>query len=268
LQELQKRYDFDLKIEFSEEVLRWMNRAHNATEAHRILERLRKRDFSLTTDLIYALPEPYADFWEEDLQILLDYRPEHISAYTLTFEEKTAFYRQLERGKVSLPDDEKTSVQFLSLSNQLQATGYEHYEISSFARNGLYARHNTAYWFQKPYLGVGPSAHSYAGGRRWANVASNFRYVQKVQARNLPNEEEVLSRNDQINEFVLTRLRTQWGLSLQELQKRYDFDLKIEFSEELLRVKEQTLIEERDQTLFLTPKGKLMADEVAAIFFV
>lgn len=253
---------------FQDEVLRWMNRAHDSHEAHRVLEGLAQRDFALNLDLIYALPEPYDRFWRSDAETMLGFTPEHISAYTLTIEEKTAFGHWAKKDRLRPLDDEKAAAQFLELSDRLTAAGYEQYEISNFARNQHYARHNTAYWLGEPYLGIGPGAHFFKDDTRWANPANNHRYVQAIRQGKLPALTETLSRTDQINEFMLTRLRTKWGADLQTLRDRYQFEAKAVFGEAIQDFQERGWLEQHGETLRLTRSGRLMADEIAAAFFL
>ena len=200
---------------FYDEDLAMMNRAHSAAEAGRCIDLARDAGFEqLTIDLIYGLPEGYRDHWRATLDRALAYELPHYSCYALTVEPRTALAHQVDKGRLTyLPDE--ADADFTYLRQQMQAHGYEHYEISSFARPGQYARHNTAYWSGSPYIGVGPAAHSFDGVayRRW-NVANNARYIRSILTENtVPHEGEALTPYDRYNEYMMTGLRTQWGVS-------------------------------------------------------
>ena len=254
---------------FDETTLRWMNRAHTATEAERCVSLAREAGFeNLSVDLIYGIPERDASCWPYDLQKMLALDVPHLSAYALTIEPDTAFGRWQHQGKLPLVDEALAAEQVEQLTQALQETGYEHYEISNFARPGHYARHNTAYWQRKPYLGIGPSAHSYNGHSRQYNIANNARYTAEISRGNLPAEVEQLTPADIVNEYLLTGLRTQWGCSLTELNALLGADFAQYQSSDLTALYKTGWLIRQNDLLVLTNAGKLFADRVAATLFV
>ncbi|MFD2569180.1 radical SAM family heme chaperone HemW [Spirosoma soli] len=254
---------------FDEATLRWMNRAHTATEAEVCVNRAHEAGFdNMSVDLIYGIPNRDDSMWQADLQKTLALGVPHISAYALTIEPDTAFGRWQQKGKLPPADEALAASQFETLTNALTTAGYEHYEISNFAKPGLYARHNTAYWQRRSYLGIGPSAHSYNGHSRQYNIANNARYIADIKHGKLPATVEELTVADQVNEYLLTGLRTQWGCSLNELNVLYSADFAQKQTNDLLSMyKTGWLVREGDR-LRLTESGKLFADRVAATLFV
>lgn len=254
---------------FDEDSLRWMNRAHTAAEAEACVDRARQAGFdNLSVDLIYGIPNRDPARWTDDLDRMLALDVPHLSAYALTIEPDTAFGRWTRSGKLTPADDQLAAAQFDQLVAGLTGAGYEHYEISNFARPGRYARHNTAYWQRRPYLGVGPSAHSYTGTTRQFNVASNARYLAAIGSGTVPATVEVLTPADQVNEYLLTGLRTQWGCSVVELSGLLGSDFAAAQSRELTDLYATGWLERTDDTLRLTAAGKLFADRVAASLFI
>jgi oxygen-independent coproporphyrinogen-3 oxidase len=252
---------------FSEEALRWMNRAHNADEAEQCVRLAREAGFdNISIDLIYGIP--LFSVWQYDLDRALSLDVPHLSAYALTIEPDTAFGRWTQKGKLPALDEGLAADHFEQLTQTLAGAGYEHYEISNFAKPGHYARHNTAYWQQRPYLGVGPSAHSYNGHSRQFNVANNALYLRAIEAGELPAETETLTPADRVNEYLLTGLRTQWGCSLTELSQLTGGDFEQQQASALGELYEQQWLQKADGFLRLTQAGKLFADRVAASLFV
>lgn len=255
---------------FDEATLRWMNRAHTATEAESCVWQARKAGFqNMSVDLIYGIPNREKTLWQTDLQKALALDVPHLSAYALTIEPDTAFGRWQKKGKLPPADESLAAEQFEELTKALTDKGYEHYEISNFARPAQYARHNTAYWQRRPYLGVGPSAHSYNGFSRQYNVANNARYIAEIKQGKLPAEVEELTVVDQVNEYLLTGLRTQWGCSLTELTTLLGEDFAQKQTRDLAAMYASGwLIRNSNDHLQLTGAGKLFADRVAATLFV
>ena len=254
---------------FDEATLRWMNRAHTATEAETCVRLARQAGFdNLSVDLIYGIPNRAASLWTIDLQMMLALDVPHLSAYALTIEPDTAFGRWEKTGKLPPADENLAAEQFEELTRALQSGGYEHYEISNFARPGHYARHNTAYWQRRPYLGIGPSAHSYNGHSRQYNIASNARYIADIGRGVLPATVEELSTADQVNEYLLTGLRTQWGCSLSELDELVGARFTHVRDRELAELYAAGWLLQAGDRLRLTEAGKLFADRVAATLFV
>lgn len=259
---------------FDEATLRWMNRAHSALEAETCVGLAREAGFeNLSVDLIYGIPNREPSCWQADVQKVLALDVPHISAYALTIEPGTAFGRWQQKGKLPAVDDALAAEQFEELSKWLTypdhaLSGYEHYEISNFARPGQYARHNTAYWQRKPYLGIGPSAHSYNGHSRQYTIAHNARYIAAIRQGTVPAEREELTTADQVNEYLLTGLRTQWGCSIAELDFLLGADFMVRQSTELTTLYEAGWLNCEGDKLYLTNAGKLFADRVAATLFI
>ena len=254
---------------FDEATLRWMNRAHTATEAEACVGLAREAGFeNMSVDLIYGIPNREPSRWQRDVQEILALDVPHLSAYALTIEPDTAFGRWQQKGKLPLADEAVAAEQFEELTSALTSANYAHYEISNFARDGQYARHNTAYWQRHPYLGVGPSAHSYTGHSRQYNIANNARYITAIQQGNVPAEVEQLTRADQVNEYLLTGLRTQWGCSLIELNTLLASDFSQKQAPDLAAMYVTGWLTRTGDQLILTQSGKLFADRVAATLFV
>ena len=254
---------------FDEPTLRWMNRAHTATEAETCVGLAQEAGFmNLSVDLIYGIPNRDASRWHHDLEKMLQLNVPHLSAYALTIEPDTAFGRWQQKGKLPPVDEALAAEQVEELTEVLTKAGYAHYEISNFAQPGQYARHNTAYWQRRPYLGIGPSAHSYNGHSRQYNVAHNARYIAAVQVGELPATVDVLTTADQVNEYLLTGLRTQWGCSLAELNTLLGNDFSRVQSRDLAAMYASGWLTNDGDRLRLSKAGKLFADRVAATLFV
>lgn len=253
---------------FREEDLKTMNRAHNATEAHECLSACRAAGFDdLSLDLMYGLPGLSTTDWLNNLQDALQYQPEHISAYCLTVEPGTVLAHQVTKGTVTPANEKEANTQMQQLMATLEEQGYEHYEISNFARAGRYARHNTAYWQGKTYLGVGPSAHSYNGGERQWNVANNPQYLKSLSENNIPAEVETLTKQDRLNETVLLSLRTMWGLDLSHIRHEFGKDAESYLRKEAEFYLNKGQLREAENRFFVTPQGKPLADRIASDLF-
>ena len=250
---------------FREDRLNWMGRAHNAEQALKSIALIAKAGFaSWTIDLIYGLPGMTLAEWHEQLTIALDHGMPHLSAYCLAVEEKTALAHQVRKAVVTLPGDADQSAQFDRLMERMAAAGLEHYEISNFSLPGHHSRHNTSYWEGVPYLGIGPSAHSFDGGKRRWNVASNARYTSAVQAGGAFWEEEVLTPAQRTNERLLTGLRTSKGVEL----ARLELDVIGLQPGAVERWAAKGLLEVRGGRLVLTKAGRHFADRIASDLFV
>ncbi|MDL5047654.1 hypothetical protein QQ054_16685 [Oscillatoria amoena NRMC-F 0135] len=248
--------------------LHYLNRAHTGTQAIESIEQARAAGYSnISIDLIYAIPGQSVDGWITDVNRVLNLQPEHISAYCLTIEERTAFGRWQKTGKLLAVPEEQAADYMHLLIDLLETHGYEHYEISNFAKPGFSSRHNSNYWRQENYLGVGPGAHSYNGASRQANVSNNYRYVKAIMEGQLPAQKENLTREEQINERILTGLRTAWGLNALKLKEELDFDLlqKNELLVNNLIANGFVLV--NNGVITLTRSGKLVADKIASDLF-
>lgn len=254
---------------YREEDLRYMNRAHNAKEARSAIELSIAHGFEkITIDLIYGTPGLSDQDWLDNLKITADFGIPHISSYALTLEAKTALNHQVKKGTSPAPDEKQAARQLEILMDFAAEHRYEHYEISNFAKNQHYALHNTGYWFGKPYLGLGPSAHSYDGQNRMWNIANNALYIQSIMKGNLPLEEEILSDIDRYNEWILTRLRTMWGLRLEDIPES-SRDFSSHFHTEIQKWIGKGHISANEDRFQLTRSGKLLADHIASdLFFV
>jgi len=249
---------------FDDTLLQFLHRAHDAGTARRCLEDVREAGFNnISIDLIYAIPGLSEKNWEKTLREALQFSPEHISSYALTIEEKTVFGNWRKRGKFQVMDEEIAARQFEMLMDILITAGYEHYEISNFCKPGYHSRHNSSYWKQFPFLGIGPSAHSYNGDSRQFNIRNNAQYLRSIQAGTVPCELELLTRENKINEYILTTLRTQWGCDLNFLKKQLDDDLFHSREAYLSQIQKQGLVTLQDGILRLTRSGKLLADKIA-----
>ena len=254
---------------FNDEILKFYNRAHTADESLRVIDRSKKAGFDkLSIDLIYGFPYPTHDLWKFDLEKAIALDPGHISSYSLTIEPNTALGRWTKKGKYKPASDDFISEQFEMMQELLEYAGYTQYEISNFGRPGHYAVHNTSYWRGVPYLGIGPSAHSYNGKNRQFNVANNAKYIKALEKGLLLFEAEDLDPIEAFNEYVLTSLRTIWGTDTAFLKDRYQRDLVQERSLEIKSLIGEGLLQQDDQILTLTKKGKLLADGIAMKLFL
>lgn len=218
---------------FFEEDLRFMNRAHSAKEALASIQNAQQLGFeSLNIDLIFGGQTTSDKMWEKNLTQFVDLKIPHLSAYSLTVEEKTALAHQIEKGKLSPLDDSKNYRHYLRLQEFIQANGYEQYELSNYCTNKAFSKHNTAYWFGKKYLGIGPSAHSFNGTSRQWNVKNNIAYVKAIESGTAFFEEETLSEEDQYHEYLITSLRTKWGINLSEISSRFSNTIQQHFSKQ------------------------------------
>ncbi|MDL5047599.1 radical SAM family heme chaperone HemW [Oscillatoria amoena NRMC-F 0135] len=253
---------------FHDDLLRYMNRAHDRITALKTFEAAREAGFTnISMDLIYSIPGQDDSRWEEDLEQALLLKPQHISCYSLTIEPQTVFGKWANSGKLKPIPDDLAAHQFEILMDRLQQAGYEHYEISNFALPRCYAQHNSSYWRQENYLGVGPSAHSFNQVSRQFNVRNNHLYVKSLALGIVPAEKEVLTTENKINEFILTTLRTQWGTDLNALKHKYGYDLAVQNRAYLQELIQQKLIVLHNEIITLTRSGKLLADKIASDLF-
>lgn len=252
---------------FKTEDLEWMNRAHTVDEALTCVRKAQEAGISnLTVDLIYGLPNLSLDEWKSHIQQVLDFGVPHISAYCLTVEENTALNNLVNKGKMTVADDDQQSDQFKLLVSLLEENGFDQYEISNFSKAGFESKHNSNYWKGEWYLGVGPSAHSFNGLSRAWNVANNRKYLAAIDKGESHLETEILSSENQFNEYLLTGLRTAYGVDLQKLKKIAPLN-------NLFTVNCATFINEgwmvsTNNVLILTNEGRLKADYIASELFI
>ncbi len=252
---------------FFEEDLRWMNRAHHAEDAEKAIQRVQDAGFTnVTADLIYGYPLLTKHKWQSNIDKLLAFGIPHISAYSMTVEDKTALAAFIRKGKQVPMDEEQSAAHFTYLVEELSSAGYEQYEISNFAKPGQYARHNSNYWKGVPYLGIGPSAHSFNGDTRQWNVSNNAKYIGALNQDELPYEIEELSEQDKFNEYIMTALRTQWGIDLEFVKKRFGLPYYQQLTQTLERFIDKEVVL-GDGKVVLAASGKLMADHIASELF-
>lgn len=257
---------------FFEDDLKAMNRAHNASEAQACLEKATHYFDNITIDLIYGIPNMSLEKWQQNLDIAFQFGINHISSYALTVEPKTALDSFIKKGTYPPVNEALAQSHFNHLVAETKKQGFVHYEISNFGKPDFFSKHNTSYWQGKPYLGIGPSAHSFLGKTRSWNVANNTKYIQAISQGELPATSEVLSVTDQYNEYVMTGLRTIWGVSLDKIENDFgtvykNFILKeaeIFLSKTLLVVEQ----ENHQSVLKTTSKGKFLVDGIASELFM
>ena len=254
---------------FFDEDLKWMNRAHNSTEAESSVKRVQDAGFeNITVDLIYGFPLLNEVKWNQNIQKLIDFQIPHISSYSMTVEPKTALASFIRKGKEQTMNENQSSGQFLALIRRLTEAGFEHYEISNFAKPGMYSRHNSNYWEGVNYLGIGPSAHSFNGESRQWNIANNHRYMQEIQQNKIPAEIEYLTPQNRINEYIMTSLRTSKGLNLGLIAERFGPDYYQSVRKGIEELSDKNWLEVTDQTVILSTEGKLFADHIASALFI
>lgn len=254
---------------FRDSDLKTMNRAHTADEAERSVKGSQDAGTTnITADLIYALPDQSLNDWRENIHKLIALDVPHISSYCLTVEPKTALAKFVRDGKIKSVPDETASDHFKVLTEETAKAGFEHYEISNFAKPGFIAGHNSSYWKGEPYLGVGPSAHSFNGtSRRW-NVSNNISYLQAIYENKNAWQEEILTDKERYNEFVMTGLRTKWGVNVNRVEELFGSD----FKKHLLSNADEHIslgrIQIENEVMTLTAEGKFLADGIASDLFM
>lgn len=254
---------------FAEDALKWMNRSHSLEQAFAALDAIQKSDISaFSIDLMYGLPtSSQENEWEQTIATALSYHPDHISAYCLTVEPKTALANAIQKKAFPTLNEDQALNDFNLLRQQLKAAGYLHYELSNFCLPNKKAKHNSAYWQGEPYLGIGPSAHSFDGKNRQWNVASNTRYVQALQTNKPYFEVEELSMKERYNEFVMTGLRTIDGFSLEKLKKLFGEEALAHFYREVESHHHQGRICIEKDAVFLHEDALFQADAIISDLF-
>ena len=252
---------------FFEEDLKLMNRAHNAEEALNSIKLARSKFDNISVDLIYGIPGMSNERWQKNIQILLDLDIPHISSYSLTVEPNTALQKFIEKGKIKPVDDAAAAQHFETLRTVLKNAGFEHYEFSNYGKPGYFSQNNTAYWLGKPYLGIGPSAHSYDGNSRKWNIANNTLYIKAIERSELPLEVEELSITDRYNEYIMTRLRTYFGVDLVEVESKFGKEYLEYLKEQSVVLFEKELLRIENDVMHITEKGTFLSDGIAADLF-
>lgn len=252
---------------FFEKDLKLMNRAHNADEAKVCLQEATKYFDNISVDLIYGIPELSNEEWLQNIETVLSFNIPHISSYALTVESKTALDSFIKKGIIKNVDDEQAQEQFHLLIEKLEASGFIHYELSNFGKPDYFSKNNSAYWQGNPYLGIGPSAHSFNGKQRSWNVRNNSKYIKSMQENTLPMEIETLSLTDKYNEYIMTGLRTIWGVSLEKVEQDFGKDHKKYLLEQANHFLNNELLYINKGTLLVTKKGKFLSDGIASDLF-
>lgn len=253
---------------FNPQQLAWMNRTHNAEEALTSIQRAYQTGFEvLTCDIIYGLPGMNIAELKQQVKTLVDLGVNHLSAYCLTVEPKTALAKLVSKRDIQVATTDEQAEQFLFLIDYLERYGFEQYEISNFARNNAYSKHNTAYWQGRKYLGIGPSAHGFNGTERYWNISNNTRYMKSLESDELQEEKEVLSINDRFNEAILIGLRTQWGVS-KSLLNQIAMPLTADWMLIWNAFEQEGLGFQTADAFILTKQGRLQADYIASELFI
>ena len=253
---------------FFEEDLRLMNRAHNALEAEKSIKTAQDFGFdNITIDLIYGSTTTTDDMWRKNLQKAIELDVPHISSYALTVEEKTVLDHQIKKGETKPIDDNRQNDQFQILVDTLTINNFIQYEISNFGKENYFSQHNSNYWKGVPYIGIGPSAHSYNGKQRAWNIANNSKYIQSIQQNIFPHEIEVLNELEQFNEMIMIGLRTIYGIDLNRLNSEFSPKLIQYFNQEIEKLLQENLIEKQANKIILKPEAKFFADGIASRLF-
>ncbi len=260
------RFSIGIQSFFDEDLL-WMNRVHRGDEAEASIKRAQDIGFeNITADLIYGYPLLNDKKWKHNLDRVFELGIPHISTYSMTVEPRTALASFIKNKKQPAMNDEQSAEQFILLMDAMQSHGFEHYEISNFCKPGHYSRHNSNYWKGVKYLGIGPSAHSYNGETRQWNIANNAKYMEALEKSTIPAETELLTEADRLNEYIMTSLRTIWGLNLDKLNTIAEA-ASAQLNVAAQRYFENGWIQQTDNVIYLTQTGKLYADNIASELF-
>ncbi|WP_324066998.1 MAG: radical SAM family heme chaperone HemW [Flavobacterium sp.] len=253
---------------FFEDDLQLMNRAHNVQEAKKCLEIATHYFDNISIDLIYGVPEMSNEKWLQNIETALSFGVPHISSYALTVEPKTALHLFIQKGIIPSPDDEVAQEHFQILVDKLSENGFIHYELSNFGKENYFSKNNSSYWLGKKYIGIGPSAHSYDGKNRGWNVSNNSLYIKSIQENKLPIEIETLTKTDRYNEYIMTGLRTIWGVSLERIEQEFGKTYLAYLNQQAAKFIEDHLLFVDDNILRTTKKGKFLSDGIASDLFL
>lgn len=253
---------------FFEDDLKMMNRAHNVAEAKKCLEIATTYFDSISVDLIYGIPEMSNEKWIQNIETVLSFGISHVSSYALTVEPKTALKKLIESGKINQPKDEVASEHFDILVKKMNENGFIHYELSNFGKENYFSKNNSAYWLGKKYIGIGPSAHSFDGNSRSWNSANNGLYLKSISQNKLPNEIEILSKTDKYNEYIMTRLRTIWGVSLNRIETEFGEEYLKHLQKQIEKFINDDLLVLENDVLKTSKKGKFLCDGIASDLFM
>ena len=252
---------------FFEDDLQLMNRAHNSDEAKKCLEIATQYFDNISLDLIYGIPGMSNEKWKQNIETALSFGIPHISSYALMVEPKTALNKLIQTGKIDKPKDEVAEEHFQILVETLENNGFIHYELSNFGKENYFSKNNSAYWLGKKYIGIGPSAHSYDGISRSWNVSNNSIYLKSLEENKLPNEIEILSKTDRYNEYIMTGLRTIWGVSLDRIEQEFGNQYLDYLQKQAQKFIDDDLLSIQNKILKPTQKGKFLTDGIASDLF-
>jgi oxygen-independent coproporphyrinogen-3 oxidase len=253
---------------FFEDDLKLMNRAHNSEEAKKCLAIATNYFDNISLDLIYGIPGMSNEKWKKNIETALSFGISHISSYALTVEPKTALHKLIQTGKIEKPNDDIAQEHFSILVEQLEANDFIHYELSNFGKENYFSKNNSSYWLGKKYIGIGPSAHSYNGISRSWNISNNSLYIKALQENQLPNEEEILTITDRYNEYIMTGLRTIWGVSLDKIEKDFGIIYTDYLMKQVQKFLNDDLVFIDENVLKPTKKGKFLTDGIASDLFM
>lgn len=253
---------------FFEKDLKLMNRAHNSDEAKKCLSLATQYFDNISVDLIYGIPDCTNQEWQENIQTALSFGVPHISSYALTVEPKTPLASFIKKGIIKNVDDEKAQEQFHILIDELEKANFVHYETSNFGKEAFFSKNNSSYWLGKSYLGIGPSAHSFDGTQRSWNVRNNSKYINSISENKLPIEREILSKSDRYNEYIMTGLRTIWGVSFDKIKNEFGAQYIDYLEKESKKYIDQELLYLDNLVLKTTKKGKFLSDGIASDLFM
>jgi oxygen-independent coproporphyrinogen-3 oxidase len=253
---------------FIDSELKLMNRAHNSHKAIRSVEVSKSIFNNISVDLLYGLPDSNIETLDQNINILLNFDIKHISSYALTLEPKTALEKFIKKGLVELPNDDIVFEQFKHVNKKLISNDYINYELSSFAKQNFFSKNNTGYWLRKKYTGIGPSAHSYNGLYRSWNISNNKKYIDQIQSGKLFYKKEILSKVDQYNEYIMTGLRTMWGISIKFIENKFGKNFKNHFLKSIKKYIDQKLIHISNDMYITTDSARFLADGIAADLFI
>jgi oxygen-independent coproporphyrinogen-3 oxidase len=255
---IQSFFDADLQL---------LNRAHNAEQAKQSLALATTYFDNITLDLIYGIPALSDEKWRQNIETALSFGVPHISAYALTVEPKTALHQFIQNKQMPALDESQAEAHFKLLVELLEANGFVHYELSNFGKPGYFSRNNSSYWLGKKYLGIGPSAHSFDGHTRSWNVSNNAKYIKSIQSQILPSEAEILSITDRYNEYVMTGLRTIWGVSFAHIESQFGLAYLDYLHTQIQPHLQSGLLQVEHNIVTTTPKGKFLCDGISADLF-
>ena len=252
---------------FFEEDLQLMNRAHNAQEAIDCIKIAKQYFDNISIDLIYGIPGMSNENWQKNMDTAISFGIPHISSYALTVEPRTALHKFIKQGKIAPVEEAVSKAHYLLLLETMKKEGFINYEFSNFGKEGYFSKNNTAYWIGKPYLGIGPSAHSFNGVTRSWNISNNTKYIKSIANNELPLENEVLTITDKYNEYMMTGLRTMWGVSLDKVESDFGKTYKVYLLEQIKKPISEGLLFLISESITVSEKGKFLSDGIASNLF-